>query len=361
MSDIAITVQTVREIETHPNADRLEIIKILGTQCITGIGDFQVGEKVMYFPPDMMIPETVAEELGVKNYLKHVKWNGKKVQSRIAACRLRGVPSYGFATACRQGFDEGFDATLLYFGEKYEPPIMSMTGVGGGKFNTYALPEGKFHQYTNIQHLWRFPGVFGPDEDIVITEKIHGTNSRLGVLNEDGWVFAAGSHRVRWQDCSGGDRYWKPLTENMMAMLNTLCGECSDVIVFGEIFGSSVQDMDYGIPGDEGYQVFDISINGVYLDWPDVVNHCIDFDIPTVPVLYRGPWKCVSGVLDEYASGLSSAGEHSGKFKGREGVVIKPVQGRMADTIGGRRNAQRAILKYVSADYYDRKGAQDNE
>lgn len=357
MSDIAITVQIVESVESHPNADRLEIIKILGTQCITGIGDFKVGEKVIYFPPDMMIPEQVAEKLGVKNYLRHVKWNGEKVQSRIAACRLRGVPSYGFAVACDQRLDVDKDVTLIYCGEKYEPPM-----VGGQKFNTYGLPEGKFHRYTNIQHLWRFPDVFEPDEDIVISEKLHGTSSRMGVLfDEIGGVYAAGSHRVRWKYCTSGERYWKPFTETMMDMVDKLCGECSDVIVFGEIFGSSVQDMNYGVMGDEGYRVFDISINGQYLNWPDVVNHCIDFDIPTVPVLYRGPWKCASKVIDEYASGPTCAGEHTGKFKGREGIVIKPTRERIADSIGGKMNAQRAILKHVSADYYDRKGAQDNE
>jgi len=141
----------------------------------------------------------------------------------------------------------------------------------------------------------------------------------------------------------------------MMDMLNALCGECSDVIVFGEIFGSSVQDMDYGVQGDEGYRVFDISVNGVYLDWLEVEDHCREYGIRTVPILYQGPWKCVSGVLDEYASGLTWAGEHTGRFKGREGVVIKPTRERMSDSIGGR-----AILKHVSADYYDRKGAQDN-
>jgi RNA ligase (TIGR02306 family) len=361
VSDIAITVQEIREVENHPDADRLDIVKILGTQCIVGRDEYVVGDKVIYFPPDMMIPEAIADALGVLKYLKHVRWNREKVQSRIAACRLRGVPSYGFVIDCDQRLEIDKDVTALYMGEKYEPEINTMVGVGGRRFNEYGLPEGKFHRYTNLQHHWRYPNVFEPDENVIVTEKIHGTNSRLGVLLEDGeFVFAAGSHRVRWKDCPMGDRYWKPLGTSTMRLLNELCGESADVILFGEIYGSSVQDMNYGVMGDDGYRVFDISVNGRYLDWKDVVAHCRKHEVPTVPVLFEGPWSCVSEVIDELASGGTCVGESTNTFKGREGIVIKTAKERLTGKIGGKMNAHRATVKYVSADYLDRKDAQDN-
>lgn len=360
MSDIAITVQTIKSVEPHPEADRLDIIKILGTQCVVGRGDHVVGDKVIYFPPDMMIPEEVAVVLGVKNYLKVVRWNGKKLQSRIAACRIRGIPSYGFTIECNQNLEVDYDFTAVYQGEKYEPMVNEPI-VGGKKYNVNGLPEGKLHRYTNIQHFWRYPDVFDPEEEVVVTEKVHGCCSRLAVLNEaDGWTFAAGSHKTRWKDCPAGDRYWKPLQATTMDMLNDVCNECNDVILFGEIFGSSVQDMDYGVKGDVGYRVFDISVNGKYLDWSDVLRHTMKHGLTPVPVIFCGPWKCVSGMIDDFASGKTCVGPTAGKFKGREGIVIKPVKERLTDKIGGRRSPRRAIVKYVSADYLDRKGAQDN-
>jgi RNA ligase (TIGR02306 family) len=235
-----------------------------------------------------------------------------------------------------------------------------LPGIKGGR--RFQLEQYGFTKYTDIQHYWRYPNVFEGDEDVVVTEKIHSTNSRVGVLFESGeWVYAAGSHKVRWEEAKETERYWKPLrTAGMLSMLAELCGECADVIVYGEIFGSSVQDLDYGFEGDEGYRVFDIKVNGVFLDWADVQAHCLKHDVLTVPVLYRGPWVCVGQVLDEYASGLTSVGTPKRKFKGREGIVIKPTLERQTNMIGGRFNAQRAILKHVSADYLDRKGAQDN-
>jgi RNA ligase (TIGR02306 family) len=362
MSDITITVQKIAAISAHPNADRLDIAKILGTQCVVPKSEFAPGQKVIYFPPNMLIPEDIAEELGVKKYLKHVIWNGKRVQSRIAACRLRGEASFGFVVPIPAGhrYEVDTDLTGGYMAEKYEPPPvhLNLPGIKGGGAG---LAEGEFFKYTNIQNFWNHPNTFQDDDQVVITEKIHGTNSRIGVLFEDGeWVYATGSHKCRWMDVPGVERYWKPLrNQGMLEMLAKLCGEKSNVIVYGEIFGSSVQDMDYGFDGDTGYRVFDISINGQYMDWVDVQAFCYDFDVPTVPVIYWGPWDLVSEMIDEYASGRTSVGTPVRKFKGREGVVIKLEQ-EQTGRIGGWFRNRRTILKYISADYLDRKGAQDN-
>jgi RNA ligase (TIGR02306 family) len=364
MSDIGITVQRIAEVQPHPNADRLEIVKILGTQCVVPKGEYLRDQKVFYFPPDMMIPEEEAEALGVKGYLKHVWWNGKKVQSRIAACRLRGEVSYGFPAPCKgYGLTVGRDVTENYAAEQYVAPPLKITLPGMKNVANGGLEEGLLHRYTNIQHFWKYSKVFRDDEQVVVTEKIHGTNSRVGVLFEDGeWVYAAGSHKRRWKDIPGAERYWNPIRDaGMLMMLADLCEEClGDVIVFGEVFGSSIQDMDYGVEGDAGYRVYDISVNGSYLNWPDVKAACQTHGVLTVPLLYQGPWRIIKDVIDEYVSGPTTLGEHTRKFKGREGIVIKTAIERNVTSNSGDRLNTRAILKYVSADYLDRKGAQDN-
>jgi hypothetical protein len=107
--------------------------------------------------------------------------------------------------------------------------------------------------------------------------------------------------------------------------------------------------------------VFDIRVNGTYLDWPDVVKFCQQHDLSTVTAIFEGPWGCIKHIIDDYASGLTSVGTPTRKFKGREGLVIKPVKERFTRMIGGERaGGRRAIVKYISADYSDRKGAQDN-
>lgn len=356
MSDIGITVEKITDVQPHPNADRLDVVKILGTQCVVGRGAHKVGDKVFYFPPDMLIPEQRARDLGVKKYLKHVRWNGEKVQSRIAACRIRDEPSYGFVIPLTCYYSVGTDVTDRFDAEKYEPPPLKVTLPGMKNVRNGGLEEGEFHRYTSIQHFWKYHNVFDDDEEVVVTEKIHGTNSRVGVLFEDGeWVYAAGSHKRRWKDIPGADRYWNPIRDaGMLMMLADLCDDSlGDVIVFGEVYGSSIQDMDYGIEGEAGYRVFDISVDGTYLNWSSMKSCCLHNGVQTVPLLYQGPWGTVKGVIGEFASGPTTLDEHTREFKGREGIVIRTA-------IERRMRNGRAILKYLSADYLDRKEAQDN-
>jgi len=149
MSDMKITVEKVEAIEPHPNADRLEIIKILGTQCIEPMGKYQVGDKVIYFPPDMLLPPDVSADLGVTSYLKHARWEDEKIQCRVSACRLRGEPSYGFISPLWVDWAVGNDLTEVYEGRKYVPPPLP---------GDQAQPHVDFPCYADIPNYWIISG-----------------------------------------------------------------------------------------------------------------------------------------------------------------------------------------------------------
>jgi RNA ligase (TIGR02306 family) len=357
MSDINISVEEIKSIHDHPNADRLEIAKILGTQVVVQKGGFVVGDKVVYFPPDMMIPLNVSERLGVQKYLKFSKWDDEKIPCRIAACRMRGIPSYGFVAERLLGeeFLIGKDVTELYGGRQYEPPVKVTAGDAEGDH-----PD--FPRYTNIQHFWRNPDAIVDGTMVRITEKLHGTNSRVGLVKiNDAWTFVAGSHNLRIKPPLTGDfshsRYWQPLlNDNLRAMIQTLSigiPENVPVVVYGEIFGPGIQDMDYGL-AEPGFRVFDIMVDGEYLNWYMVEDACLAHHVPTVPLLYTGPFSW--GLVEKYTCGPSIFGKVKSKFTGREGIVITPLEETWSPKLQGR-----TILKSVSADYLDRKGAQDNE
>ena len=129
------------------------------------------------------------------------------------------------------------------------------------------------------------------------------------------------------------------------------------VVIYGEIYGSGVQDMTYGFAnGKRGLRVFGIAVNDKYLDHDEQVLVCGKFGLEMVPVLYRGPFS--RDIVEKLTDGPTTAcnPKDAGKFKGREGVVITPVKERFSDVIG-----KRCILKNVSADYLGRKDAQDND
>ena len=113
MSDISITIERILSVEVHPGADKLEIAKILGTQVVVPLGQYRAGQHVVYFPPDMLIPLHISEELGVQKYLKHSILGGQRIACRVAACRLRSAPSYGFISQVPDEIDHrvGSDVT----------------------------------------------------------------------------------------------------------------------------------------------------------------------------------------------------------------------------------------------------------
>ena len=152
--------------------------------------------------------------------------------------------------------------------------------------------------------------------------------------------------------------FWEVITENIRALLEYLKSDefpffepKHSVVLYGEIFGYGVQDMQYGLKGRQ-FRVFDVAINNQYLDFDVKSGLFAKFGIPQVPILYRGPFSV--DVLENYTSGPTTICDaaDAGGFKGREGVVVTPVKEvHYCPVLNGRR-----IVKSISADYLARKG-----
>ncbi len=360
MSDTPVEITKIVTIQPHPNADRLEIATVLSTQFVCQKGSLKEGDFVVYFPADMLIPEERAEKLGVQDYLKHSVYPGDmlKTKCRISAIRLRGVASFGFGLPLNNlevfarigsvGLYPGQDLSEVFDAVKYQPPEPKMGS------DTQRQP-GAFHTYTNIQHYYRYSRALPAGTPVRITEKLHGTNSRVGGVRDNGWEFMCGTHHRRVKAGSptcGRCRslYWEPLTDDMAEMIEfiAISGQ-HDVIVFGEIYGRGVQKMDYGCTQAKGYRVYDISIDGEYQDWADVKAYCDLYHIPTVPLLYEGPFT--PDLVDMFIDGptmLANPDDILCKFKGREGIVITPLEEVYSHKLQGR-----LILKAVSAAYHE--------
>ena len=253
MSTLLIEVCEVAAVERHPHADRLGIATVKGWKTAvgydpaTGRYDFSPGERCVYFPPDSVLPPALANSphrvcktKGCNAYNKtppqlradqhavngrcalcgaDVRWRDgtpgrtgamafcgelpadadgvRPLGGRVRAARLRGLQSFGFIMKLdpAQGDDPawpvGTDVRAHFGVTKWEPPIENVDGDAES-------PHPAFHAYTDIEHLANFPGLIQDGEDVVMTEKLHGKNCRLGLVKtDDGWTFMAGSHGVR--------------------------------------------------------------------------------------------------------------------------------------------------------------------
>jgi len=328
-SDSNVSIQLVDKVYPHPNADRLEIAEVSGYTVVTGKGNVVAGDTAIYFPPDNLIPVDVAEKLGVAQYLKHALYPGDlgKTKCRIGAARLRGVKSFGFLVPTESDI-VGLDLNEAYKVQRYDPPIKIASG-------DQMQEASKFHRYTNIQNVQKYSGYIPEGTPVIYTEKIHGTNSRIGVIDGD---IVAGSHNCQVK-FSEGSLYWSPY-EVCKELLEDMQNDEVDIIIFGEIFGAGVQDLHYGF-ATPTFRCFDISVDGEYLPPRLAYELCRQYEIPVVPILDIGRFSRAR--LEELTDGDTTY--CPGHI--REGVVVKAIE-------QDPEQFHRQILKSVSVDYLGR-------
>lgn len=356
MSTLIVEVCAVEEILKHPNADKVELVRVKNWLCVAPIGQFKAGDKCVYFPPDSVISEELAVRFGIDKYCAPLAKNADGSRPpglRIRAARFRGEPSFGTIQNLDDPTWEVGRSLLEHYGvTKYEPPVKTSDGDA-------APPVSAFHSYSDIENLGNFPGVFEDGEEVTFEEKIHGTNTRMGLIFHEGeWQFMCGSNSIRrkeFNDKGARSLYWSALSQQVQNLLDDLAHKINgggNVVLFGEIYGPGVQDMAYGMV-NKGFRAFDIAVNGKYLDYDEKAFHLDTHTIERAPFLYRGPFSMAK--VREYTDGPTTLcpPDKAGKFAGREGIVIRPVKERYSEKMP---NFGRVILKSISVDYMGRKG-----
>ena len=393
MSSLIVEISRIKAVLPHDNADRLEIAMIKDWSVVVGKGQFQIGNLVVYVPVDSVLTQNFIERHNLKigeNYIK----------PRIRAAKIRGVVSYGMVlpTSILPGYGfkqneicEYTDVAEKLCITKYEEPDQFTPHRSADEkidnlwrylkwkvSNLFSRRKANehFRKYTDIENFRHFPTIFAEGEDVVITEKIHGTNARYGWMKKEvnvpilkhfyrGYEFCIGSHNVQkgnsanWVYNKVADKY--RLKEKLEAW--------KGYIFFGEIFGKKMQDLEYGLDNEDTcheelkkdleyglvektdgirLRIFDImKPDGKYANYDEalitikqIFNHTAIY----VPVVYRGPWK---EELKELRAGKSMICPS----QMREGVVVKPTNEQWNHKLG------RKILKLISEDYLLRKGA----
>ncbi|UUU35048.1 RNA ligase (ATP) [Streptomyces sp. CA-210063] len=358
MSTLRVTAE-VLTIHEHPNADALELAQVGLYRAVVAKGAYRTGDTAVYIPEQSVLPAGLIEELGLTGRLA----GGKS--DRVKAVRLRGELSQGIVCRPRALADVDLSAAVADgtdFAErlgivKWVPPIPP-TMSGEVESAPGLLP------WVDIENIQRYPDIFTPGEQVVLTEKLHGTACLLTYFAEDGRVQVSskgfGSKSLALKE-DPRNLYWRAVHGHKVAEAASRLAErlgARRVGIFGEVYGAGVQDLAYGADGRRdtlGYAVFDVSaeIDG-QVRWLDTaeLSDLLDGELPLVPRLYEGPYA-IDRVL-EVATGRETV---SGRdLHLREGVVIRPAAERYSPVTGGR-----AVAKAVSPAYLTRKGGTEYE
>ncbi len=154
-----------------------------------------------------------------------------------------------------------------------------------------------------------WPKIHRLERDIVITEKIDGTNAGV-FISEEMEVYA--SSRKRWiepGDDAFGFAAW--VQENA----ETLVADLGAGMHFGEWWGSGIQRK-YGLTnGDKRFSLFNTR------QWSAKNGHFATPSVASTPVLYEGPLSFIE--IHKAREGLSDDGSRAAPgFMRPEGIVI---------------------------------------
>lgn len=340
MSIFKVGLETISQVREHPGADRLELasMKGLSFQFVVLKGKHELGDRVLYFPVDALLPIDV---------LRALKLEGKlagRDKNRVKTIKLRGAISQGIVAFPQEILGPGWEQipedeiTEKLGVSKYEPPLIPCQN-GALK----PLPDGV--SLYDIEGADRFPGIVEKlmDRRVLITEKLEGSNFSItrapdgavfvsqrrytiepipGEKEHDFWTVARRQGFFEWVEELGAKNPGKPVT------------------LRGEYLGPGVQKNIYKLEENRVY-LFDILIGGDYLGAEALLE--------ALEGRFAAPVLSADKTLGEWLAGRSvqeaSNGRSSLADTRREGIVLKPWVEERDEELG------RLLIKQRSPDY----------
>jgi len=310
------SVQRIAQIRTHPNADSLELAKILGWQVVVKKGEFKPGDLCFYIEVDSVCPEIPEFE-----FLRSKKF-------RVKAIKLRGELSEGLALPISEGMDVTTLTGVKKF-EKYIPPHLS--GIVRGLFPHF-IPK------TDETRIESVPGLIEEMEwePCYSSIKMDGTSATF--LNRDGDLHVC-SRNLSMKLEDENSVYVR--AGKMYGLPEKLIGR--NIAVQGEICGPSIQKNPWKLPGLDFFvfNLYDID-KSTYLGFEEMQRICEELGLKTVPIMDTFVFRFRSiEELKKYARIYYADTDNP-----IEGVVIRSVREQFSETLKGRMS-----FKVINPDY----------
>jgi RNA ligase (TIGR02306 family) len=344
VSTFAVTVERIRDVWPHPNADRLELARLasMSFQFVIAKGAYRAGDEFVYFPIDSVLPPALIERLGLTGKL------AGSAKDRVKTVRLRGEISQGVVAAIEVlpagvAYAVGDDVTARLGVTKYEPPPVT---TEGGEL----VPLPPLVSVYDIEGCERFHAVLEAyllDAPVAITEKLEGSHFAASLDVAAGEV-AVCQRRYRIDPVPGVEHTWHALARasGVLGALPAIAcelGQPSTVTVRGEVIGPGVQGNHYRLAARR-LVAFEVEADGVPVDAGRFFALCERFGLEHAPVLARGE------TLRAWLAGRTVAVASNGPSAleprvAREGVVVRPLREARDPSFG------RVILKQRSPAY----------
>ena len=324
-----VSIQVISSVEPIENADKIELVHVLGWQCVAKKGEFKQGDRCVYFEVDSFLPiRSEFEFLRASSY-KSDDYLGEGF--RLRTQKFRGVLSQGLCLPV-SNFPElsdvpvGTDVRDLLGVKKWE--IEEFSTSDGTVINT--LPDAVSH--TSEVRVQEEPGLIEAfaNQEYYISTKMDGHSCSLCI---DSNGFHVTGHNYEYAD-DGKSPFFEYVKLNRLQDKMTAYffdNGLQTLVIQGEFCGPDIRKNHVGLLENKWF-VFTIKVNGDRVDLKDMEHICQSVGLDMVPIEEVGfdlplKYPTVDALLTR-----SDGSYPSGKRK--EGIVIRTVVPIYCDLIG---------------------------
>lgn len=376
------TIQRILEVNKHPNADKLDLIKVMGWQLVSKRNEFKVGDLCVFVEIDSILPTTNPNFAFLE-----------KSKGRIKTVKLRGELSQGIAfpisiltnTILPESL-EGADVTESLGITKYEPPEPSHKGQN---FGSLGKSRGNFPSFIRKTDEIRLQSCLGVLEEIdgkecYVTMKLDGSSctiySKKDISETRRFGVCSRNMEMDFNVETPTGRFCEVVHKlKIKDALTQYCEENDvDIAIQGELVSEGVQANRLGMTGPDIriFNGYDIKA-GTYLHCAEMLDLVKQLGILTVPILQvEGSYKVTIPIsthkwlnpvefhvfkydknihtldywlnfADNQKYNFDSVGSREDYEHTAEGVVIRPIGECYSQRLKGRMSFKVISNKYL--------------
>lgn len=329
------SIQRIWAIEPIEGADRIEMARVLGWQCVVNKGQFKPGDLAVYFEIDSFLPvRPEFEFLRASSYkktdvmgegfkLKTMKFRGQISQGLLLPISLFPeihVYDPGEQRVYHPGWDAslGCDVTDLLGVKKYEIEERATTG---GTIKGELPPDVPHTDETRIQAEPMLAAAFEGLEYYIST-KMDGTSCSLSI---DDSGFHVTGHNYEYKDDGSNSFYEFIKSRGYQQSMQEFMRRNSLKLftIQGEFCAPGIQKNRLKLTRPEWY-VFTIRVNGKRIGLDDMLMICDELHMTHVPIEEIG-----DNLLEKYPTVESLLARADGDYPNggkKEGIVIRPCK-----------------------------------
>jgi RNA ligase (TIGR02306 family) len=337
----------VSKVAHHPAADSLDVVTVLQDYPVVVRRDeYKPGNIASYIPIDTIVPDTeqfyhlcprVNERYEVdgvvKNRLGAPKFPLGSVPEKyriIKAKKIRGVYSQGMLMPAPEGSKEFDSVTDILELKKWEE--IEEENIPGQTNESEAPPTDWSIPLYDVHGVRRYLDCLQHGEEVVITEKIHGSNAAFVHDGTRLWV----KSRNHYKRMRTGDEWWGIAQRYE---LEQKLRSTPHMVVFGEMYGLMKGFRYDTVPDSSGrkhvpkilfFDVWDVK-RASFLSFDDRLRFLAERGLDPVPLLYRGPWLGRDAMYP-----LAEGPTALGRAHVREGWVLTTAQERYEPALQSR-------------------------